>query len=121
MNRHINNATPRRFPILVCTICGIAALALFFASTVPAIAQQSQLDQLEADRLEMLQSLIEQNGQWTNTMASLQHDPQTVLVEIDKLGLTPEELLDQQGFCFSTLSIKCGPVFGKLQLFFLKL
>ncbi len=90
------DARSRKFPLAVFVLCGGAGLALLLTGTVPALAEQSRLRQLESRRQEMLELLQRRADELRRTEVSLDQDPQTLLLEIDKLGLTPDELLAEQ-------------------------
>ena len=87
------DAESRPFPLLIILFCGLVGLMLFFSSTVPAVAERGELRHLEHSRRALLELLGQQNRAFAHTERALEFDPQTVLVEIDKLGLVPEELL----------------------------
>ena len=84
----------RRFPLAVAVLCGGAALALFVSGTVPAIAERGQLRDLEAGRRALLELLQRESADLAATERALARDPQAVLVELDRLGYTPGDLLD---------------------------
>ncbi|MEM7204271.1 MAG: hypothetical protein AAF628_28690 [Planctomycetota bacterium] len=94
--RHLSeDSEPRRFPLAVTVLCGGAALALFFFSTVPAVTERDRLRGLEASRQDLLDILQQESATQGATAAALEVDPQAVLVELDKLQLTPGDLLEE--------------------------
>ncbi|MEY2979981.1 MAG: hypothetical protein RL562_208 [Planctomycetota bacterium] len=83
------------FPWVVSLGCLGALALLFLHSTMPALAEhrelehreeqfRSELDEAEA-RIRSLRRATRQVGQ----------DPETLLVEFDRLGLTPQQAIDE--------------------------
>ena len=83
------------FPWVVSLGCLGALALLFLHSTMPALAEHRDLelreDQFRADldaaeaRIRALRRATRQVGQ----------DPETLLVEFDRLGLTPQQAIDE--------------------------
>jgi len=84
-----------RFPTIVAWPSLGLALLLFFGNSVPALREQAQLRETEAglrelrarydDALARLRASTTERGQGS--------DLQSVLVAIDRIGWTPQELL----------------------------
>lgn len=85
-----------RLPIVVGLVCVAGAAALFLTNTVPALRESEDLQQAEEARLELLEKLVHQSRELRDRQRALEWDPQSVLMEIDALGLTPAELLAEQ-------------------------
>jgi hypothetical protein len=83
-----------RFPLLVALVCTVLAVALFLTGTVPALREADDLRRTEqSNRTELLQ-LLRQSQELRQRQRALEWDPQTLLVELDRLGLTPDEILE---------------------------
>ena len=83
-----------RFPMLVAGIClGLAAL-LYFTGLLPAMRERDELDRADRSRQTLLRDLATRAHDLRERQDALDRDPQSVLVEIDALGMTPDELLD---------------------------
>jgi hypothetical protein len=86
---------PRRFPALVAVGSLALALLLFLQSTVPALKERQELLRLEADRREQGRELVKEATAFALRRTALSRDIQTVLVELDRQGIYPQELLDE--------------------------
>jgi hypothetical protein len=69
------------------------ALLLFFRSLVPAWSEQDALLRVEAERQALKEHLLALQQRDWEVRTALAFDPQTLRVEIDRLGLTPEQLI----------------------------
>lgn len=86
---------PRRFPALVALGSLVLALLLFLDSTVPALKERRELLRLEADRVELLRQLAREATAFALRRTGLSRDIQTILVELDRQGIYPAELLEE--------------------------
>lgn len=75
------------FSITLCVL-------LFLTGTVPALREASDLRGTEQHNRQQLSDLLERGHDLRQRQQALEWDPQTVLVEIDRLGLLPGELLE---------------------------
>jgi hypothetical protein len=85
-----------RLPILVAAACTALAALLFATSTVPALREGEDLRRMERRTRAELLDLLTRTRELRERRLALDWDPQTLLVEIDRLGLLPEELLAEQ-------------------------
>lgn len=69
-------------------------LVLFATSTAPAWSELQGLRETEQDLLRRRADLARRIAELGAHGAALDEDPQALLVAIDRLGLTPEELLE---------------------------
>ncbi len=89
----MSSSPPMRFPLLLSAFCALLAAVVFFTAMVPAAAEERQLGDIERQRERLLEQLAGRNAALRDTELGLRYDPQTLLVEIDRLGMTPDELL----------------------------
>lgn len=81
-----------RFPLVVALVCTVLAAMLFVTGTVPALREADDLRRTERrNRTELLQ-LLRQSHELRQRQEALQWDPQTLLVELDRLGIVPDEI-----------------------------
>jgi len=88
-------ANHRRFPALVAAGSLLLALLLFFHSTVPALKERDELLRMEAHRLQLQKQLTREATAFALRRTALSRDIQTVLLELDRQGIYPEELLEE--------------------------
>ncbi len=81
-----------RFPLWIALGSCVIALAIYFTSTIPALREQRELRRIERAQAERLRTLEDARRIGLRTRIALDRDPQTVLLELDRLGLTPEDL-----------------------------
>lgn len=81
------------FPLLVTIACLGITILLYLTATAPALRQSQQLHDVEQAQNKLRGILAKKAHDIALTESSLKWDPQTVLVEIDNLGLTPWEIL----------------------------
>lgn len=82
-----------RFPLLVTLACVATGLTLFFTTTMPALRERATLTSVAAEQARLRAQLDELRTRTLRTREALRHDPQTILLEIDRLGMIPDELL----------------------------
>lgn len=75
-------------------VCAGVALALFATSTAPAWSGLRGLREAERALLRSREELGRRIAELGVRGTALDRDPQALLVAIDRLGLTPEELLE---------------------------
>ena len=80
------------FPWAVTLVSGLAALALFVHSTVPATRAHRRLEQIEHESLEQLRRLESYTAALESYRRALPRDPEHVLVELDRLDILAEDL-----------------------------
>jgi hypothetical protein len=85
----------RSFALHLTIACLGLALLLLFRSLVPAFREQDSLVQVEQKHLELRAHLLALRDREWAVRTALGFDPQTLRVEIDRLGLTPEQLLGE--------------------------
>lgn len=87
------SANSNSFPHWVALMSLGFALTLFFANTVPALQEQRGLDQVDAELADLVRRYEDaiREAQLGVGDAS-EYDLQSLLVAIDHLGYTPEEL-----------------------------
>lgn len=81
------------FPLLLAILFLGGAALLFVTSTLPALRERDTLldKRLELARIqERLESAL---AKWRGREQAMDEDIETLLVEIDRLGLLPEELV----------------------------
>lgn len=83
------------FALHLTIACLGLALLLFFRSLVPAFTEQRSLLEVERRHEELRAHLLQLRRRDWEVRAALEFDPQTLRVEIDRLGLTPEQLLGE--------------------------
>ena len=94
--RDDGQSTGVRFPTIISVTCGLLAALLLVTATLPALAERGRIRHLEEARRQMLELVGQQNQQRRRSAVALERDPQALLVEIDRLGLIPDELLARQ-------------------------
>ncbi|HLU40010.1 MAG TPA: hypothetical protein VK081_11525 [Planctomycetota bacterium] len=80
---------------LIAVACTAAGVLLFFTGTAPALREHEHLRAVEAERGAAFAELAERLAALRSEDESLRTDPQTILLAIDRAGLTPGELLDE--------------------------
>ena len=83
------------FPWWIALGSTVAALALFFSSTVPAIAEMRFLRSVVDQRFEMDQRLSEELNLDSLHRVGLECDIQSLLVELDKRGIPLDSILSK--------------------------
>ena len=81
----------RRFPLAVFTACSGMALVLLITTTMPAVLENRALRAGEEERQRKLEALEADVRSLRGRAAALDVDPQQVLVELDRHGLTPDD------------------------------
>lgn len=81
------------FPLLLAAVCVIATGLLFLTSTLPALRERDVLAEKRADLTRIQQRLETALANWRGREQAMDDDIETLLVEIDKLGMLPEELV----------------------------
>ena len=90
----VSNSRGGRFPLVVALVCTVLASVLFLTGTVPALREADDLRRTEqSNRAELLQ-LLRQSRELRQRQRALDWDPQTLLVELDRRGLHPDDMLD---------------------------
>jgi hypothetical protein len=83
-----------RFPLVVAFVCTGLAAALFVTGTIPALREADDLRRTEqVNRAELLR-LLRDSRELRQRQRALAWDPQALLVELDRLGYTPDDLLE---------------------------
>ena len=80
------------FPLLLTLGFLAATLLLLVTSTVPALHEKEVHKATEADLVRIKGELDRLLAGWRGREAAMDHDVETLLVEIDRLNLTPDEL-----------------------------
>ena len=80
------------FPLVVTGLCLGLALTVFFTATVPALQERRMLESVEVEKLRLRDELDHAIAGLRARDDALRHDVQTVLLEIDRLGLLPADL-----------------------------
>jgi len=83
----------RRFPALVAAGSLVLALLLFFQGTVPALRERRKLLRVEAEQLQVQKELSREATAFALRRTALSRDIQTVLLELDRQGIYPRDLL----------------------------
>jgi len=94
-------APPRRsppqrgsvLPLLLAVIFLVAGAMLFLTSTVPALRERDILLDKHGELAGLQARLEKALASWRGRERAMDEDIETLLVEIDKLGLLPEELV----------------------------
>ena len=81
------------FPLWIALCSTAAALGLFFSTTVPAIAELRFLHDVASQRSSMDQALSRELDRDALHQVRLEYDIQSLLVELDHRGVTPEAFL----------------------------
>ncbi len=81
------DATDGGFPLVVAALSTIAALALFFTSTIPAIQEHQHLQQVEVERQQLHTTLWQELDAASTLQMALRIDIQSLLVELDRQGI----------------------------------
>ena len=81
------------FPALVAAGSLGLAVLLFFQTTVPALKEQQALLQIERQQLKLQQQLTREATGFALRRTALSRDIQTVLLELDRQGIYPAELM----------------------------
>ena len=84
---------PGTFPVVVTVISLLLALGLFFQSTAPALQERQELAQVELQKRAQLQEMMRQTTAFALRRTALEWDLQTILVELDRQGIYPGEIL----------------------------
>ena len=82
-----------RFPVLVTVGSLVLALGLFFQSTVPALQERRELLEVERHKLAQQRALAREATSFALKRSSLDTDIQIILVELDRQGIYPADLL----------------------------
>ena len=87
---------PRRgtLPIVLALFSLVFSALLFMTGTVPALRESEELRETQQRRREQLNELLLRSQDLRQRQQALEWDPQTVLVEIDRLGRMPDDLLE---------------------------
>jgi hypothetical protein len=82
-----------RFPLILGLCCTTLAALLFVTGTLPALRERDDLRNVVESRRQALARLVRETEELRRAQYASTRDPQAVLVEIDALNLTPDELL----------------------------
>ncbi len=82
-----------RFPVLVTVGSLVLALGLFFQSTVPALRERRELLEVERHKVAQQRALAREATSFALKRSSLDTDIQIILVELDRQGIYPADLL----------------------------
>ena len=80
-------------PLLLAVIFLVAGAMLFLTSTVPALRERDILLDKHGELAGLQARLEKALASWRGRERAMDEDIETLLVEIDKLGLLPEELV----------------------------
>jgi hypothetical protein len=83
------------FPWLVTFLCLLASLTLWFRSTAPALREQQELRAAEERLTRQLVEAARANVHLGERLADLGRDEQALLLELDRRGRHPLEVLDE--------------------------
>jgi len=89
-----NSIRPGGLPLGLAAFSIALSLLLFLTGTVPALREARDLERTEQQNIQDLTDLLGQTRDLRQRQQALDWDPQTVLMEIDRLGLVPDELLE---------------------------
>ncbi|MCC6671797.1 MAG: hypothetical protein IT458_12095 [Planctomycetes bacterium] len=84
---------PATLPMVAAMVCLGLGLVLFFEGTVPALRERDQHLATHGQLLRLRDAYDRAIRRAYEVEAALDDDPETILVQIDRLGLTPAELL----------------------------
>ena len=88
--RRANGADP--FPWVVCLVGIGIGLTILFRTTIPALAERRELESIE-QRVRLDADDAERaRRQLSARQERLERDPETVLVELDRLGIDARQL-----------------------------
>ena len=96
---------PPTFPLLLALLFILGTLATFFSSTVPTLRERDILRATHAQMQQLKGSLDTTLSAWRGREAAMDQDVETLLVEIDRLGMTPDDLTARR-------EPKASPEFG---------
>lgn len=82
------------FTWVVSLGCLAVGLALFLHSTMPALAEQRDLEQVERDLTEQTLAVEREVLRQRRRTAGIGNDPELLRVLLDERGLTPQEAID---------------------------
>ena len=82
-----------RFPVLVTVGSLVLALGLFFQSTVPALRERRELLEVEQVKLAQQRTLAREATSFALKRSTLGTDIQIILLELDRQGIYPADLL----------------------------
>jgi hypothetical protein len=85
------------FPLWVTAGTLALTLALLVTTTLPALQDRDALQRTEREKTRLRDLYEEQRRANQRSRAALRHDPQTILLEMDRLGLMPDELVPPAG------------------------
>lgn len=88
--------TAARLPLRLTLVCFGLGLALFFTTSAPAWTERAQLADLLDKKQKLRHLLDESNAELFSRSEALDWDVQALLVEIDRQGMTPDELLQKR-------------------------
>ena len=92
-HRRATSADDHLFPLLVAAGSTVAALALFFSTTVDAIAESHHLNRVLAEHAEAHTTIRRDLNLETTRRVSLKMDAQAITLELDRRGIFPAETL----------------------------
>ena len=75
------------FPLVVAALSTLAALALFFTSTIPAIRESQYVQRVELERQQLHTMLWQELDAAATLRMALRIDIQSLLVELDRQGV----------------------------------
>ena len=81
-------------PLVVAALSTIAALALFFTATVPAIREERYLNRVEVERQQLHTRIWQELDRAAAQQMALQIDIQSLLVELDRQGIYAGPIVD---------------------------
>lgn len=82
------------FSLWITAACLVAGAAVFLYSTAPALREHAWLSTVARQQAKLQASLRAHIHALRTKQESLGQDVQTLLMAIDDLGLTPQELMD---------------------------
>ena len=95
-DRDWETETAARLPLRLTLVAFGLGLVLFFSTSAPAWTEHRQLGEL-VDKQRKLRDLLDQkNAELFGRSEALDWDVQALLVEIDRQGMTPDELLEKR-------------------------
>lgn len=82
------------FPWVVSLGCLVVGLALFLHSTMPALAEQRELEDVERQLAEEAARTEREVQESRRLLRGVGTDPELLLVQFDERGLTPQQAID---------------------------
>lgn len=95
-DRDWETETAARLPLRLTLVCFGLGLVLFFTTSAPAWTEQAQLGDRLDQQQKARQLLDYRNADLASRSEALDWDVQALLVEIDRQGMTPDELLEKR-------------------------